>query len=325
MKKALITGGAGFVGSHLAEILLKQGWRVQIIDDLSTGCMENIDGLKAHPAFSYVLDTCLNRGAMVELVDRADIVFHLAAAVGVQLIVQHPVRTIETNIRSTELVLELCARKSKPVLVTSTSEVYGKLNREKFNEEDDLVLGATSRSRWCYAASKIIDEFLAKAYYKENKLPTVCVRLFNTIGPRQTGQYGMVVPCFVRQALRGDPITVFGDGSQSRSFTWVGDVVEALVKVIQEPKAYGEVYNVGHNKEITITALAALVKEMTGSKSPIVYIPYDQAYEAGFEDMARRFPDIGKIHQLIGYEPSIDLSEMLQHVIDFEKGTLLAR
>lgn len=319
MKKALITGGAGFVGSHLSEALLNQGWQVQVIDDLSTGSIENIETLKTNPDFSYVLDTCLNRSLMMELVDRADIVFHLAAAVGVQLIVQHPVRTIETNIRSTELVLELCERKRKPVLITSTSEVYGKLDRVRFNEEDDLILGSTSHSRWCYAASKMIDEFLAKAYYKETKLPTVCVRLFNTIGPRQTGQYGMVVPRFVRQALKGEPITVFGTGSQSRSFTWVGDVVMALIKLIQTPQAYGEVYNIGHQREITIGELAAMVKKMTCSSSAIVNIPYDQAYEAGFEDMARRLPDISKINRLIGYKPSIELPEMLEQIIAFEK------
>jgi UDP-glucose 4-epimerase len=242
--------------------------------------------------------------------------------VGVQLIVERPVYTIETNIRATELVLELCSRKRRPVLVASTSEAYGKLDRAKFSEEDDLVLGATSRSRWCYAASKIIDEFLAKAYFKERGLPAVVVRLFNTIGPRQTGQYGMVVPRFVRQALADEPITVYGDGTQRRSFTWVGDVVGALVSLIQHPGARGEVFNVGHTKDISIYELAVLVKEATGSQSEIVLVPYDRAYEAGFEDMQRRLPDLAKIQKLIGYRPSMDLPEMLARIIAFERSQL---
>ena len=322
MLKALITGGAGFIGSHLAEFLLNKGWKVKIIDDLSTGSIENIEHLKQNPRFFYVLDTVLNRPLMIELIDWADVVFHLAAAVGVRLIVEKPVHTIETNIKTTELVLELCSRKKKPVLISSTSEVYGKLDKEKFSEEDDLVLGPTSKFRWCYAASKIIDEFLAKAYYKERKLPVVVVRLFNTIGPRQTGQYGMVVPRFVRQALRGDPITVYGDGSQRRSFTWVGDVVDAMVKLIQHPKAYGEVFNIGHTKEISILELAKLVKKLTDSSSEIVFIPYEKAYEPGFEDMRRRLPDISKAQKLIGYKPSLDLPEMLKLIIAYERERL---
>jgi UDP-glucose 4-epimerase len=315
MQKALITGGAGFVGSHLAEALLAQGTAVEIIDDLSTGSIDNIAHLKNDPNFSYVLETAMNRQVMLELIDRADVVFHLAAAVGVQLIVDEPVRTIETNIKISELVLELAARKKKPVLLVSTSEVYGKLERQKFNEEDDLVLGATSRSRWCYAASKIIDEFLARAYFVEKKLPTVVVRLFNTIGPRQTGQYGMVVPRFVRQALSGDPITVYGDGSQQRSFTWVGDVVEALIQIIRHPKAWGEVFNIGHISEISMLELANMVKQMTDSDSEVVFVPYDEAYEAGFEDMQRRLPDLTRIQEFIGYQPSLDLPDMLEKII----------
>jgi UDP-glucose 4-epimerase len=322
MPRALITGGAGFIGSHLAEALLERGWRVEVIDDLSTGSIRNIEHLKGRPGFSYVLDTVMNRPLMAELVDRADLIFHLAAAVGVRLIVEAPVHTIETNIKATEVVLELAARKKKPVLLSSTSEVYGKLNKEKFSEEDDLVLGPTSRSRWCYAASKIIDEFLAKAYWKERKLPTVVVRVFNTIGPRQTGQYGMVVPRFVRQALRGEPITVYGDGTQRRSFTWVGDVVEAMIRLIQEPRAYGEVFNVGHTEDISIYELARLVKEITGSNSDIVFIPYEQAYEEGFEDMPRRLPDISKIQALIGYRPTLTLREMLERIIAYEREQL---
>ena len=319
MQKALITGGAGFIGSHLAESLLDRGWAVEVIDDLSTGSIDNIAHLKDNPHFSYVLDTAMNRPVMLELVDRADVVFHLAAAVGVQLIVESPVRTIETNIKISELVLELSAQKRKPLLLASTSEVYGKLNRQKFNEEDDLVLGATSRSRWCYAASKIIDEFLARAYFVEKKLPTVVVRLFNTVGPRQTGQYGMVVPRFVQQALSGDPITVYGDGTQQRSFTWVGDVVEALIELIQNPKAWGEVFNIGQYEEISMLELANLVKQMTDSKSEIVFVSYDQAYEAGFEDMHRRLPDLARIEELIGYKPTLDLREMLERIIAYYK------
>ena len=322
MKKALITGGAGFIGSHLAEALLERGLQVELIDDLSTGSIENISHLKAHPNFSYVLDTVMNRPLMLELVDRADVIFHLAAAVGVRLIVEQPVHTIETNIKSTEMVLELCARKQKPLLISSTSEVYGKLDSPLFKEEDDLVLGSTSRARWCYAASKIIDEFLAKAYFKEKALPVVVVRLFNTIGPRQTGQYGMVVPRFVQQALLGEPITVYGDGRQHRSFTWVGDVVYGLIALIQYPEAYGNVFNMGHTKEISIHELAVLVKDLTQSTSEIIFVPYEEAYEMGFEDMARRLPDIAKIQNLIGYQPSMDLPAMLEKIIAYYRQKL---
>lgn len=321
MLKVLITGGAGFIGSHLAEALLERGDAVQVIDDLSTGGMRNLAHLKNQPRFSYELDTVMNRPLMLELVDEADVVFHLAAAVGVCLIVERPVRTIETNIKATELVLELCARKQKPVLLASTSEVYGKLDQPAFSEESDLVLGATSKARWCYAASKIIDEFLAKAYCKEKGLPTVIVRLFNTIGPRQTGQYGMVVPRFVCQALLDEPITVFGDGTQKRAFTWVGDVVAAMTALIQHPKAYGEVFNVGHTKEITIYELATLVKAMTKSRSEIRFVAYEQAYEAGFEDVPRRLPDISKVQRLIGYRPTLELPDMLERIIaDYRQG-----
>lgn len=318
MRRALVTGGAGFVGSHLAETLVDQGWDVVAVDDLSTGSMANIAHLKNNSRFSYVLETVMNRPLMLELVDGCDVVFHLAAAVGVQLIVESPVRTIETNIKATELVLELCDRKRRPVLLTSTSEVYGKLAKDQFSEEDDLVMGPTSRARWSYAASKIIDEFLAQAYFKEKKLPAVVVRLFNTIGPRQTGQYGMVVPRFVRQALTGAPITVYGDGTQRRSFTWVGDVVDAMIRLIDHPGAYGEVFNIGHTKECEIRELAVMVKEMTKSSSEIAYVPYDEAYEAGFEDMERRLPDISKLRTLIGYAPRLDLGEMLERIVRSE-------
>ncbi len=317
MTRALITGGAGFIGSHLAETLLQRGAAVDVLDDLSTGSMKNIAHLKSRAGFGYTLDTVLNRGLLLELIDRADVVFHLAAAVGVRLIVDEPVRTMETNIKATELVLELCARKRTPVLLTSTSEVYGKLDKPQFSEEDDVVLGPTSRVRWCYAASKIIDEFLAKAYFKEQGLPAVVVRLFNTIGPRQTGQYGMVAPRFVTQALAGEPITVYGDGTQRRSFTWVGDVVNAVITLIQSPAAYGEVFNIGHTEDISIYELAELVKAMTASGSDIVCIPYEHAYESGFEDMARRLPDLTKIQQTIGYRPTLDLPRMLEWIIAY--------
>ncbi len=319
MPKALITGGAGFIGSHLSEKLLELGWMVEVIDDLSTGSIENITHLKGHSGFSYVLDTVMHRSLMLELVDRADAVFHLAAAVGVRLIVEQPVRTIETNIKATELVLELCAKKVKPVLLASTSEVYGKQNRTPFHEEEDLLLGPTSKARWCYAASKIIDEFLAQAYFKERRLPTTVLRLFNTIGPRQTGQYGMVVPRFVHQALAGEPITVYGDGTQRRSFTWVGDVVDAMIELINHPGAYGQVFNIGHTREISILHLAQLVKEMAGSSSEIVFVPYEEAYETGFEDMPRRLPDISKLQRLIGYRPTRDLPQMVEAIISHER------
>lgn len=317
--KALVTGGAGFIGSHLAEVLLEKGYQVKIIDDLSTGDIENIAHLKDNSAFSYVLDTVMSRPVMLELIDWADVVFHLAAAVGVRLIVEKPVHTIETNIKATELVLELAAKKKKKVMISSTSEVYGKLEESLFNEENDLVLGPTSRARWCYAASKIIDEFLAKAYFKEVGLPVVIVRIFNTIGPRQTGQYGMVVPRFVQQAITGANITVYGDGRQRRSFTWVDDVVKVIATLSRTPEAYGEVFNIGHNKDISIYELALMVKEMTKSPSEIVLIPYEQAYEADFEDMQRRLPDISKVHRLINYEPTLDLREMLERIITSEK------
>jgi len=317
--RALITGGAGFIGSHLAEALLERGWTVEVIDDLSTGSVENISHLKGHPQFTYTLDTVMNRPVMLELVDRADVIFHLAAAVGVRLIVEKPVHTIETNIKATELVLELAARKHRPLLLASTSEVYGKLDKPRFSEDDDVILGPTSKARWCYAASKMIDEFLARAYFKEHRLPTVVARLFNTIGPRQTGQYGMVVPRFVRLALAGEPIPVYGDGTQRRSFTWVGDVVGAMLALIAHPKAYGEVFNIGHTKEISIYDLAVLVKHITSSSSEIVLVPYEEAYEAGFEDMARRAPDITKIQRLIDYSPALDLPQMLDRVVTFER------
>src|SRR3954453_9622902 len=278
--RVLITGGAGFVGSHLAEALLDRGDEVFILDNLSTGSIDNVVHLKPNPKFHYTIDTVTNEPVLAELVDRCDIVVHLAAAVGVKLIVEQPVHTIETNVHGTEVVLKVANKKKKLVLIASTSEVYGKSVDVPFREDADLVLGATSKHRWAYACSKLIDEFLALAYWKERKLPVVIVRLFNTVGPRQTGQYGMVLPTFVRQALAGHPLTVFGDGTQSRSFTYVGDVVDALIKLAHEPLAIGEVYNIGNIGEVSILALAEKVKAMTGSRSPIQIVPYDKAYEA---------------------------------------------
>jgi UDP-glucose 4-epimerase len=313
--RVLITGGAGFVGSHLAEALLERGDDVAIIDDLSTGSIDNIAHLKGRPRFRYTIDTITNEPLLAEMVDACDTVVHLAAAVGVKLIVEAPVRTIETNVHGTEVVLKHANKKKKLVVIASTSEVYGKSAVVPFAEDADLVLGPTSKHRWAYACSKMIDEFLALAYWKERKLPVIIVRLFNTVGPRQTGQYGMVVPNFVRQALAGEPITVFGDGTQSRSFTYVGDVVKAVVALIDEPRAIGQVFNIGNGKEISIYDLAVRIKELTGSASTIVKIPYDQAYEAGFEDMPRRVPDISKIRALVGYEPAVELDEILTRVV----------
>lgn len=312
----LITGGAGFIGSHLAEFLLGKGNRILIIDDLSTGQFANIEHLKTHPSFEYVIDSVMNRPLTAELVDRADYVFHLAAAVGVKLIVQSPVRTIETNVRGTEIVLEVANKKKKPVFIASTSEVYGKSEKVPFQEDDDLVLGATSRSRWSYACSKALDEFLAIAYFHEKRLPIVIGRLFNTVGPRQTGRYGMVLPTFVSQALASKPITVFGDGTQSRCFCYVGDVVQAVAALVVNEKAYGQVFNLGSQEEISILALASLVKERLRSVSEIVLVPYERAYESGFEDMARRIPDIRKARELVGFEPRTSLCEIIDRVAE---------
>jgi UDP-glucose 4-epimerase len=317
--KALITGGAGFIGSHLADRLLQCGHEVGVIDDLSTGSIDNIAHLKANSRFSYVIDTIDNESLLAEWIDRNEVVFHLAAAVGVKLIVERPVHTIETNVHGTEVVLKHANKKKKLVVLASTSEVYGKSTDVPFREAAELVLGATVKHRWAYACSKALDEFLALAYWKERKLPIVIARLFNTVGPRQTGQYGMVLPTFVRQALGGQPITVFGDGRQSRSFTYVGDVVDALVALATEPRAVGEVFNIGNTGEVTIRELAERVKKLTQSDSLIQYVPYDQAYEAGFEDMPRRVPDISKIKALIGFEPKLELDDIICSVIDYTR------
>ena len=315
--RVLITGGAGFIGSHLAEALLERGDEVFVLDNLSTGSIDNIGHLKGRPRFHYTIDTITNEPLLAELIDRCDTVVHLAAAVGVKLIVEAPVHTIETNVHGTEVVLKHANKKKKLVLIASTSEVYGKSVEVPFREDADLVLGPTGKHRWAYACSKMIDEFLALAYWKERKLPVIIVRLFNTVGPRQTGQYGMVIPTLVRQALAGQPITVFGDGTQTRSFTYVGDVVRAMVALIGEPRAVGQVFNIGSGREITIGELAVKVKAMAHSSSEIVRVPYDQAYEAGFEDMPRRVPDISKLRALVGYEPTVDLDQILERVIEY--------
>jgi UDP-glucose 4-epimerase len=315
--RALITGGAGFIGSHLSEALLDAGHEVLILDNLSTGSIENITHLKGRKGFEYFIETVDNEPLLAELIDRSDVVFHFAAAVGVKLIVEQPVHTIENNVHGTEVVLKHANKKKKLVVVASTSEVYGKSNDVPFREDSDLVMGPTPKHRWAYACSKAIDEFLALAYWKERKLPVIIVRFFNTVGPRQTGQYGMVIPNFVRQALAGEPITVFGDGTQSRAFTHVSDVVGALLKLVVEPKAIGQVVNIGNTQEVTITGLAERVRELSGSKSPIRFIPYDQAYESGFEDMPRRVPDLTKVNALIGYAPKHTLDDILVQVIDY--------
>jgi UDP-glucose 4-epimerase len=316
--KALITGGAGFVGSHLAEALLDRGDTVFLLDNLSTGAIENIEHLKEHRRFHYAVDSVMNEPVTAELIDRVDVVFHLAAAVGVRLIVESPVNTIETNVHGTEMVLKLANKKKKKVLVASTSEVYGKSEAVPFREDGDLVMGPTSKGRWSYACSKAVDEFLALAYHKEKHLPVVVFRLFNTVGPRQTGRYGMVIPNFVKQALLGHPLTVYGDGLQSRCFTYVTDVVGVLLKLADNPAAVGQVFNIGNDREeITILDLARRVKARTASPSEIVMVPYDQAYESGFEDMPRRVPDLGKLRALTGYEPQVHLDEILDRVVEY--------
>jgi UDP-glucose 4-epimerase len=318
MMKTLITGGAGFVGSHLAEALLARGDEVYVLDNLSTGSIENIEHLKSQGRFHYAIESIMNEPVAAELVDRVDVIFHLAAAVGVRLIVESPVNTIETNVHGTEMILKLANKKKKKVLLASTSEVYGKSDVVPFREDADLVMGATNKGRWSYACSKAIDEFLALAYHKEKRLPVVVVRLFNTVGPRQTGRYGMVIPNLVKQALLGHPLTVYGDGTQSRCFTYISDVVGALIRLVETREAVGEVFNVGNDREeTTILDLARRVQARTGTRSEVVLVPYDTAYEEGFEDMQRRVPDLAKIRGLIGYEPKIQLDEILDRVIGY--------
>lgn len=318
--KALITGGAGFIGSHLAEELLNNGHQVFLIDDLSTGSIDNIEHLKNHKGFTYTIDTILNAPVLAELIDKCDVVFHMAAAVGVMLIVESPVRTIETNIKGTEAVLMHANKKKKKVIIASTSEVYGKSDQKTFKEDGDLILGPTTKGRWSYACSKAIDEFLALAYWKEKKLPVVITRLFNVVGPRQTGRYGMVIPRLAKQALQNKPITVFGDGKQSRCFAHVKDAVDAIIKLSATEKAIGEVINLGSDEEISIEELAKKIKKAARSKSEIRYIPYSEAYEEGFEDMRRRVPDLAKIKKLIGYKSKYSLDNIIKDVIEYYKG-----
>ncbi|HWZ99917.1 MAG TPA: GDP-mannose 4,6-dehydratase [Candidatus Dormibacteraeota bacterium] len=310
----LITGGAGFIGSHLAERLVDRGDHVVLLDNLSTGSMENIRHLKTSAHLEYHLDSIENRQLVAELVDDADVVVHLAAAVGVRLIVESPVRTIETNVNGTQLILEAAAKKRKLVLTASTSEVYGKSTQVPFREEADLVLGPTTKGRWSYAASKALDEFLALSYWKEKKVPVIVVRLFNTVGPRQTGRYGMVLPNFVRQALDNAPISVYGDGKQSRCFCDVRDTVQSLIKLMDSDRSIGEVVNVGNTEEITIEDLANRVKQRTGSSSTVEFIPYDKAYEPGFEDMMRRVPSVDKLQSITGFRPQTPLNEIIDRV-----------
>ena len=315
----LITGGAGFIGSHLVELMLERGHWVHALDDLSTGSIQNIRHLKGMPGFDYTVGSSADGPLVAELVDEADQVVHLAAAVGVNLVVESPVRTIETNLRCTEVVLEHASKKRKPVLIASTSEVYGKSQALPFKEDGDLQMGATNVGRWAYACSKAIDEFLALAYWKERRLPTVVVRLFNTVGPRQTGRYGMVIPRFVGQALSGDALTVYGDGRQSRCFCHVADVTEALLGLALEERAHGEVYNVGGTEEITMSDLAGKVVELTSSRSSVSHIPYEEVFAEGFEDMHRRVPDTAKVRELTGWRPSRSLERIVLDVVAHQR------
>ncbi len=315
--QVLITGGAGFIGSHLAELLLESGYGVSVIDNLSTGAFANIKPLKNHERFEYSIETIMNIPHLAEMVDEADVIYHLAAAVGVQRIVDDPVETITTNIRGTEIVLELANKKKKRILIASSSEVYGKSSQIPFREDGDLVLGATYRPRWSYACSKAIDEFLALAYAKAENLPVIVVRLFNTVGPRQTGRYGMVIPRFVNQGIRGEPITVYGSGEQTRCFTHVSDVVDALGKLIKTPQALGKIINIGSRDEISINALAEKINAKTGNRSEIRHITFAEAYNEEFEDMERRVPDISKIESLIDYRPMHDIDMIIDDVIAY--------
>ena len=318
--RALITGGAGFIGSHLAEALIGRGDEVFILDDLSTGSVENIRHLKNSPKFHYVFDSLQNRHLLAEMVDESDVVFHLAAAVGVRLIVESPVRTIETNVNGTQLVLDAASKKRKLVFTASTSEVYGKSTKVPFCEDADLVLGPTTKGRWSYAASKALDEFLGLSYWKEKKVPVIVARFFNTVGPRQTGRYGMVLPNFVSQALAGAPITIFGTGKQSRCFCHVADAVQAILRLVDSGQAVGEVVNIGSDQEVTIEDLAQIVKQRAQSSSSVVYVPYDQAYEPGFEDMVRRVPSLKKLGMIANFSPKTLLPAIVDSVIAHFRG-----
>jgi UDP-glucose 4-epimerase len=313
--RVLITGGAGFVGSHLADACLLRGDEVYVLDDLSTGSIDNIEYLKRHPYFHYTIGRVQNAQVTAELVDRVDVVYHLAAEVGVRRVIDSPISTIENNVQATEVVFSAAAKKGKRVLFTSTSEVYGLSTDLPYKEEGNIVMGAASKGRWSYACSKALDEFLALAYYHERQMPVTVVRLFNTVGPRQTGHYGMVVPTLVQQAMTGKPMTVYGDGSQSRCFGFVKDVVKALVALMERPEAAGQIYNIGASTEISILELAKRVKEITGSASPIVLIPYADAYDSGYQDMPRRIPDTSKLRNLVGFAPTTDIDEIVDSVM----------
>lgn len=314
VKRCLITGGAGFIGSHLSEYLLNEGHAVTIIDDLSTGSMKNIQHLKNHPHFKYHIDTCENKNLMAELIDETDECYHLAAAVGVKMIVENPSKTIHLNYSLTEIVLQMAAKKNKPVLVTSTSEVYGKSSQLPFNEEGDLVMGASTKWRWSYACSKLLDEFMVLAAHRKDNVPAVIVRLFNTVGPRQTGRYGMVIPNFVEQAMQNKPITVYGDGEQSRCFCHVKDVVPMLSRLMNNPASYGQIYNIGSDESISINGLADLIRKKLDSKSTVELVPYEKAYNEGFEDMRKRVPDLQKIKRDVGFERKYNLNDIIDDV-----------
>ena len=317
--RILITGGAGFIGSYLSEAYIQRGEEVWVIDDLSTGSLENITQLLHHPRFHFVNDTILNREILLELTGTCDVIIHLAAAVGVRLIIEEPLKSIHTNVVGTELVLEMANKFRKKIFIASTSEVYGRNSKVPLHEDDQRIYGSTVLARWSYAATKAMDEFLALAYYRTKQLPVIIARLFNTVGPRQTGRYGMVIPRFVGQALRNDPITVYGDGSQTRTFTYVGDVVQGIMALIDEPGAVGEIFNIGGEEEITIETLALKVKTITGSSSRIEHIPYSEAYQEGFEDMERRVPDITRIQRLVGYRNTRDIDTILAKVVEYER------
>jgi UDP-glucose 4-epimerase len=319
MQKVLVTGGAGFIGSHLSEALLTAGKEVFVIDDLSTGSVENIQHVRSHDRFHFTHGTIRDEHLLAELVSRVDFIYHLAAAVGVELIVHSPVRTIEENVRGTEHVLTAANRRRVPVLLTSTSEVYGKSNRERFQEDDDLLIGPPVLGRWSYACSKLLDEFLGIAYWQERKLPVFIVRLFNTVGPRQTGRYGMVLPRFIQQALRHEPMTIFGDGKQTRCFCYVTDTVRALLELPHHESAVGQVYNIGNTEEVSIADLANRVKKATGSRSESRFIPYDEAYAKGFEDMRRRVPNTQKIRDLLGWHPTKSLDDIVHLMVQDQR------
>ncbi len=321
----LITGGAGFIGSHLTEKLLSFGHHVTCVDDLSTGSIENLSAIREHPNFLFYADTIFNRRLTFNLIDKADVVFHLAAAVGVKRIVDFPVQTIETNVEGSEIVLDAAAKNRKRVFIASTSEVYGKSTKIPFSETDDLVLGSTYNSRWAYACSKAIDEFLALAYFRERQLPVTVVRFFNTVGPRQTGRYGMVLPTFVRQALLNEPLTVYGTGTQTRCFGHVADIIEGLLLLLDSDRAAGEIFNLGNTEEISIEDLARKVIAACESTSGIVHIPYSEAYGPGFEDMLRRVPDISKAREWFGYNPRHNLEDIIRSVVEHERSVLTAR